>query len=292
MPNSMTGYGRDRQVIDNYDITVEIKSVNHRYFDFNIKAPKFCVFMEEDIKKRINEKVARGKVDVFITVRKEVDDSKQYVINQNLVENLLTELNKTAKQFKIKNDVTLSNLIDFRDIFDVSYKEDDEQQLKELVFRVLDNALNVFCDARAREGEKLIKDMATHNDLVKGYLEEIKVLEPQSVKEYIERLEAKIKELLGDVQVDESRLVTETAIMADKIAIDEETVRLESHLVEFNHIIKSNEPVGRRLDFLMQEMNRETNTIGSKSNNLDITKAVVSIKSELEKMREQLQNLE
>lgn len=292
MPNSMTGYGRSRQVIDNYDVTVEIKSVNHRYFDFSIKAPKFCVFMEEDIKKTINQKVSRGKVDVFVTVRKEVDDSKQYVINKSLAENLLSELKETAKQFKLKNDITVSNLIEFRDLFEVSYKEDDEERLKEIVFTVLDGALDAFCEARAREGKKLIDDMTAHNKIVKGYLEEIKVLAPQSVLEYRERLEAKIKDLLGDTAIDESRIVTETAIMADKLAVDEETVRLDSHLQEFQHIVQSDEPVGRRLDFLMQEMNRETNTIGSKSNNLDITKAVVSIKSELEKMREQLQNLE
>ncbi|MBQ3115343.1 MAG: YicC family protein [Clostridia bacterium] len=292
MPNSMTGYGRSRQVIDNYDVTVEIKSVNHRYFDFSIKAPKFCAFMEEDIKKAINQKVSRGKVDVFVTVRKEIDDSKQYVINKSLAENLLSELKETAKHFKLKNDITVSNLIEFRDIFEISYKEDDEEKLKEIVFTVLEGALEAFCEARAREGKKLIDDMTVHNKMVKVHLDEIKVLEPQSVADYRERLEAKIKELIGDATIDQARIVTETAIMADKLAVDEETVRLDSHLQEFQHIVESDEPVGRRLDFLMQEMNRETNTIGSKSNNLDITKAVVSIKSELEKMREQLQNLE
>ena len=292
MPNSMTGYGRSRQVIDNYDVTVEIKSVNHRYFDFSIKAPKFCAFMEEDIKKAINQKVSRGKVDVFVTVRKEIDDSKQYVINKSLAENLLSELKETAKHFKLKNDITVSNLIEFRDIFEISYKEDDEEKLKEIVFTVLEGALEAFCEARAREGKKLIDDMTVHNKMVKVHLDEIKVLEPQSVADYRERLEAKIKELIGDATIDQARIVTETAIMADKLAVDEETVRLDSHLQEFQHIVESDEPVGRRLDFLMQEMNRETNTIGSKSNNLDITKAVVSMKSELEKMREQLQNLE
>ena len=176
--------------------------------------------------------------------------------------------------------------------FEINYKEEDEDLLKSCVLNVLDEALDAFCETRKREGEKLVTDMKMRNDTVREKLEEIKKLEPQTVAQYRARLEERIRELISDAAVDESRLLTETAIMADKLSITEEIVRLSSHLDEFERIITSDEPVGRRLDFLMQEMNRETNTIGSKSNSLEIARLVVDIKAELEKMREQLQNLE
>lgn len=292
MANSMTGYGRSRQTIENYDITVEIKSVNHRYADYNIKAPRFCAFMEDAIKKRIGEKVSRGKIDCFVTIHKEVDDSKELDINQALAESYITSLRSLSEVYNIEDDIKLSTLAGFHDIFDVKYKEDDEEFLQNSVMTVLDEAIDAFCETRAREGEKLCADMLMRNGIVRGELAKIVELEPVAVAQYRERIEERIKELIGDVEVDEGRLLTETAILADKLSVTEETVRLKSHLDEFEHIMAQSEPVGRRLDFLMQEMNRETNTIGSKSNSLEIAKLVVNIKAELEKMREQLQNLE
>lgn len=292
MANSMTGYGRSRQTIENYDITVEIKSVNHRYADYNIKAPRFCAFMEDAVKKRIGEKASRGKIDCFITVHKEVDDSKELEINAVLAENYIASLRGLSQQYGIKDDITLSTVAGFSDIFDVKYKEEDEDLLKQYVMTVLDDAVAAFADTRAREGEKLCADMLMRNGIVREELGKIIKLEPVAVAEYRQRIEERIRELIGDAEIDESRLLTETAIMADKLSVTEETVRLASHLDEFERIMAQDEPVGRRLDFLMQEMNRETNTIGSKSNSLEIAKLVVNIKAELEKMREQLQNLE
>ncbi len=292
MANSMTGYGRSRRTAENYDITVEMKSVNHRYADFSIKLPRFCVFLEDDIKKCISKKVSRGKIDVFVTVRKEEDDSKEFTINTAAAKSLIDSLRSLSESFGLKDDLTLSSVAGFDDIFEINYKEEDEDLLKSCVLNVLDEALAAFCETRKREGEKLVADMKMRNDTVREKLEEIKKLEPQTVAQYRARLEERIRELISDAAVDESRLLTETAIMADKLSITEEIVRLSSHLDEFERIITSDEPVGRRLDFLMQEMNRETNTIGSKSNSLEIARLVVDIKAELEKMREQLQNLE
>lgn len=292
MANSMTGYGRSRRTAENYDITVEMKSVNHRYADFSIKLPRFCVFLEDDIKKCISKKVSRGKIDVFVTVRKEEDDSKEFTINTAAAKSLIDSLRSLSEDFGLKDDLTLSSVAGFDDIFEINYKEEDEDLLKSCVLSVLDEALDAFCETRKREGEKLVTDMKMRNDTVREKLEEIKKLEPQTVAQYRTRLEERIRELISDAAVDESRLLTETAIMADKLSITEEIVRLSSHLDEFERIITSDEPVGRRLDFLMQEMNRETNTIGSKSNSLEIARLVVDIKAELEKMREQLQNLE
>ena len=292
MANSMTGYGRSRRTAENYDITVEMKSVNHRYADFSIKLPRFCVFLEDDIKKCISKKVSRGKIDVFVTVRKEEDDSKEFTINTAAAKSLIDSLRSLSESFGLKDDLTLSSVAGFDDIFEINYKEEDEDLLKSCVLNVLDEALAAFCETRKREGEKLVADMKMRNDTVREKLEEIKKLEPQTVAQYRARLEERIRELISDAAVDESRLLTETAIMADKLSITEEIVRLSSHLDEFERIITSDESVGRRLDFLMQEMNRETNTIGSKSNSLEIARLVVDIKAELEKMREQLQNLE
>lgn len=292
MANSMTGYGRSRRTAENYDITVEMKSVNHRYADFSVKLPRFCVFLEDDIKKCISKKVSRGKIDVFVTVRKEEDDSKEFTINTAAAKSLIDSLRSLSESFGLKDDLTLSSVAGFDDIFEINYKEEDEDLLKSCVLNVLDEALAAFCETRKREGEKLVADMKMRNDTVREKLEEIKKLEPQTVAQYRARLEERIRELISDAAVDESRLLTETAIMADKLSITEEIVRLSSHLDEFERIITSDESVGRRLDFLMQEMNRETNTIGSKSNSLEIARLVVDIKAELEKMREQLQNLE
>ncbi len=292
MANSMTGYGRNQQVIENYDITVEIKSVNHRYSDYSIKAPRFCAFMEDSIKKRIGQSVSRGKIDCFVTVHKDVDDSKEIQVNTALAESLINSLRQLSAQYGIKDDISLSTLSEFHDIFEIKYKEEDEELLQSCVMTVLDCAVEAFCDTRKREGEKLVADMLMRNGIIRQELAKIIELEPAAVAQYRERIEERIRELIGDVAVDENRLLTETAILADKLSITEEIVRLKSHLDEFENIVASDEPVGRRLDFLMQEMNRETNTIGSKSNSLEIAKIVVNIKAELEKMREQLQNLE
>jgi len=292
MIKSMTGYGRSEQTIDNYDISVEIKSVNHRYTDYNIRVPRCYSFLEEKLKSYLQDYISRGKIDVYVTVYKEIDDSKEIMLNPALCQSYIEALRKIAKDFNIEDDITVSTVARYNDIFDVKHKDEDEGQILTNVKIVLDAALEGFLDMRIREGKKLAEDMLMRNELINSELQKIKEIAPQTVVEYRQKIEARIRELLGECPVDENRLLTETAIYADKLSITEEIVRLQSHIEEFSRIMASGEPVGRKLDFLLQEMNREINTIGSKSNNLEIAKIVVNIKSELEKIREQLQNIE
>ncbi len=292
MIRSMTGYGRNEQTIDNFDVSVEIKSVNHRYSDYNIRVPKFYSFLEEKVKSHLQKNISRGKVDVFISVYKTVDDSKEILLNSSLAESYITALRTLATDFGIKDDISVSTVARYNDIFDVKHKDEDESQILNMVIAVLDSALEGFLEMRTREGEKLANDMLMRNNLIRNELKRIEEIAPQTVIEYREKIEQRIRELLANATIDENRLLTETAIYADKLSITEEIIRLSSHLDEFDLIMGQGEAVGRKLDFLLQEMNREINTIGSKSNNLDIAKIVVNIKSELEKIREQLQNIE
>jgi len=292
MIKSMTGYGRNEQTIDNFDVSIEIKSVNHRYADYNIRVPKYYSFLEEKIKSHLQKNIARGKVDVFVSVYKTIDDSKEISLNSSLAESYINALRTLATDFGIKDDISVSTVARYNDIFEVNHKAEDEAELWGRVITVLEHALEGFLDMRTREGEKLATDMLMRNDLIRTELKRVEEIAPQTVIEYREKIEQRIRELLENATIDENRLLTETAIYADKLSITEEIIRLSSHLDEFDLIMKQGEAVGRKLDFLLQEMNREINTIGSKSNNLDIAKIVVNIKSELEKIREQLQNIE
>lgn len=292
MTKSMTGYGRAQQTIDNFDISIELKSVNHRYADFNFRVPRHYNFLEDVIKNHLKNYVSRGKVDVYVSIHKHIDDSKEISLNTALTKSYIDALEKISEKFGLINDVSVSTVAQFGDIFDITHKEDDEDELLKRVMTVLDDAVEGFLDMRTREGEKLSADMIMRNGTIRSELKKIEIIAPQTVVEYRDKLENRIKELIGDASVDENRLLTETAIYADKLSITEEIIRLQSHLDEFDRIMAQSEPVGRKLDFLLQEMNREINTIGSKSNNIEIAKIVVNIKSELEKIREQLQNVE
>jgi len=288
----MTGYGRSEQTIDNFDISVEIKSVNHRYSDYNIKVPRYYSFLEEKIKTHLQSFISRGKVDVFVSIYKTVDDSKEIAINPALAKSYIDALRTLAADYNIKDDISVSSVARYTDIFDVKRVSEDEEELVGRTLTVVKSALDGFLEMREREGKKLADDMLMRNSQIREDLKEIEKIAPQTVIEYRQKIEDRIKELLSGTPVDENRLLTETAIYADKLSITEEIIRLHSHLDEFDRIMGLGDAVGRKLDFLLQEMNREINTIGSKSNNIEIAKIVVNVKSELEKIREQLQNIE
>ena len=292
MIRSMTGFGRCEKTVNNYDVSVEIKAVNHRYADYNIKLPRVYNFLEEDVKKYLQQYIVRGKVDVYMTIYKELDDSKEIVLNEALAESYVKALKLIAKKFDVRDDISVSSVARYNDIFDVKHSEEDEEAIKASVLEVLGEALSSFIAAREREGQKLATDMISRVALIKDEVCKIEKIAPDTVIEHKNNIEQRIRDLLGDVAVDENRLLTETAIYADKLSVNEEIVRLKCHLDEFDRIMAKGDAVGRRLDFLLQEMNRETNTIGSKCNNLEISNIVINIKSELEKVREQLQNLE
>lgn len=292
MIKSMTGFGRSEQVIDGREISVEIKSVNHRYFEFSCRTGKGYGFLEEKAKSYIQQKIFRGKVDVYIGIG--ADDEKESVVavNHSLAQGYVNALEELSKTYNLPNDVSTSVLAGYNDIFTVHQAAEDEDKLWQCVQPVLQNAIDAFVKMRQAEGERLQADLENHSKIVLDYVSQIEQLSPQTVSAYRQRLEDKMKELLGDAAADPQRLLTETAIFADKIAVDEETVRLRSHFKQMEQIMQSDNAVGRKLDFILQEMNREANTIGSKVQDAQLAHIVVDIKAELEKIREQVQNVE
>lgn len=292
MLKSMTGYGRSEAVVGSKKITVEIKSVNHRFSDYNIKIPRQYSYLEEHVRKMISESVSRGKIDVYINIETQGEADKIITVNKELAGNYISAMRELCTEYGLKDDLTLSSLISFSDIFSSELKREDEDELWKNVSSVIQPALEAFISMREREGSRIEEDLVARVEYMAGLVREIDKRSPETVKEYQEKLYAKIHELLGEQSIDESRILTETAIFADKVAVNEETVRLFSHFDEFKEIINSGEPAGRRLDFLIQEINREVNTIGSKASDLDIAKTVVTLKGEVEKLREQVQNIE
>ena len=289
---SMTGYGRCEMNVDGMDISVEIKSVNHRFADYNIRVPRYYGFMEEAVKKHLQQYISRGKVDVYVSISDKNDDSKVITLNSALAEGYINAMRELVEKYGVKDDISATSISRFSDIFDVEYKEEDEETIFGRVIPVLEAAAEQFISMRKREGEKLTEDMLMRKGIIEEKLAKVEQLAPNTVDDYKEKLEARIAELMDGIAIDESRVMTEIAIFADKLCVTEETVRLHSHLEEFEHILSKDEAAGRRLDFLLQEMNREVNTMGSKCNDLEIGRCVVDMKTELEKIREQLQNLE
>lgn len=292
MIKSMTGYGSATKSYDEYTINVEVKSVNNRYLDYNVRAYKHYSFLEEMVREVLPSKISRGKVDIFIQFENIKQDDKVITINENVAKGYYDALNSLGEMFSMPNDVTVSRLAHFQDIFTIEKKETDKEKITNDVKEVLIMALDDHSANRVREGERL----KVFFDESIAKLRELEAIvnerSPETVKEYKERMEERIREILDDVKYDESRLLTEVAIFADKVNVTEETVRFESHLKEFESLLLSTEPVGRKLDFTIQELNREANTTGSKCNDLTIGKVVVDIKAEIEKMREQVQNIE
>lgn len=292
MLKSMTGYGRNEAVTDGKKILVEIKSVNHRYSDYNIKLPRHMGFLEDKIRKYVSSCVTRGKVDIYINVEYYETADKEIILNKEIAKNYIEVLKQLRDEFSLEDDITVSKVAQNPDIFLTERVEEDEDELWESVKCVLDKALTAFVEMRSREGERIERDLRERIAYMGELAKQIEERSPQTVKEYSDRLYEKIKEVLDGREIDESRILTEVGIYADKVAVNEETVRLASHFEEFYSIIDSGEPAGRRLDFLIQEINREVNTIGSKAGDIDIAKTVVTLKGEIEKLREQIQNIE
>ncbi len=291
MLKSMTGFGRAEELADGFLIKVQIKSVNHRYSDFTLKIPRVYNFIEEKVRKKLLEYISRGKVEVGITVEQKEGDDRVVSLNKELAKSYIDGL-KSLSEFGIKDDVSISCLSGFSDIFSVEYKDIDEDDAYSKIDKALTAALEEFVAARCAEGESLKKDIESRLCTILEIVGRIEKRSPETVKLYRARLEEKMKELLGDAKADETRIITETAIFADKIAVDEETVRLRSHIKSFGEMLNTDKPIGKKLDFMIQEMNREANTIGSKATDVDICSDVVEIKSEIEKIREQIQNIE
>ena len=292
MIQSMTGYGRDQKNIDGISITIELKSVNSRYFEFNCRLPKGYWFLENKLKDFTQSKVSRGKVEMYVSIESENQNDIEIIVNDAYTSAYISALKNLSKKFKIKNDISTSNFVNNSDVFKISKKEIDEETVSTAVLSVAESAIEKFKNMREVEGEKLKDDVVSRTNEILNMVEFVETKSPKTVEAYRERLEGKIKDLLDNAQFDESRIITETAIFADKVAVSEETVRLKSHISQFVKLVNDGGAIGRKLDFIVQEMNRETNTIGSKAQDIEIAQVVVNIKSEIEKIREQIQNIE
>jgi uncharacterized protein (TIGR00255 family) len=292
MIKSMTGYGRSDLQEDNKKIVVEIRGVNHRYNDFNIRVARCYSFLEDYLREYLQKHIHRGKISVSLNIDSTGEEDKLIMLNKSLAKSYINSLYQLRDEYGLIDDISACNVARYTDIFKVERVEDDEEKLWETVKKSVDIALNDFLAMRVREGERLKKDILSISDYIEKAVSEIEERSPKVVDEYRAKIESRIREFLADSSIDENRLLTEVAIFADKLNTNEEIVRLKSHIKELDKILLSDNPVGRRLDFLIQEMNREINTIGSKANDLYISKRVVIVKAEIEKMREQIQNIE
>lgn len=292
MVKSMTGFGRACKEIDGYMITVEIKSVNHRYFEFSCHCPRQYGFIDDKIKSFINSKVARGKIECFVGIEALNTESADVVVNNTLAGAYVKALKELSDNYGLKEDFGASTVARFPDVLIVRKSEEDENKIWQLVKTVADEAVEKFIEMRKVEGKRMYDDVYSRSQFILDTVSFIEERSPQTVKEYNDKLVERVHELLGDVSLDENRLLQEVAIYADKVAVAEETVRLRSHISQLRDFISSDEAVGRKLDFLIQEINRETNTIGSKCNDVEIARKVVDVKAEIEKIREQIQNIE
>lgn len=292
MIKSMTGYGRGEICGQGRNLKLEIKSVNHRYADINLKLPRTYLFLEEYIKGLVLSAVSRGKIDLFLTVEYEEGENKQVAVDKSLALNYIEAIKEIGELCGEQANCSAYQIARFPDVLTLKKAPEDEDVMKTEITEVTKLALEEFVAMREREGERIAESLKQQAKYILEIVGKIEEKMPETVENYRNRLTEKLNELLGSTSVDESRILTETAIFADKICTDEETVRLKSHIKEFGEILSSDGPCGRKLDFLMQEMNREINTIGSKCNNIEISKMVVEVKSELEKLREQIQNIE
>ncbi len=292
MIKSMTGYGRSEDVLNGRSIVIELKSVNNRYLDCSVRLPRAYGFAEEGIRAQIKNATSRGKVDVFVTVDATQSDAVAVTLNRPLAESYLAAMREMSDALGVENDVTVSLLSRFPDVLTVEKVPQDQDALAADLFAVLERALAEYDRMRTAEGEKLKDDLLLKLSNLEDFVTQVEARSPQTVTEYREKLLAKLHEVLNNAQIDESRILTEAAVFADKVAVDEETVRLRSHIAQFRAMLEQGGIVGRKLDFLIQEMNRETNTIGSKCTDLTISHIVVDMKSEIEKLREQVQNIE
>ena len=292
MIKSMTGYGRNQETVSGRDITVEIKSVNHRYFEFSSRVTRGYGFLEDKLKSYVQTMVSRGKVDVYVSIVTVDEVASEVSVNHSLAAGYLNALNELSEKYGVRNDISVSGLSRYPDIFSVHKAPDDEDEIYNAVISVAEVAVKKFITMREAEGGKLQEDILGRAGYIMDCVSEIEKRSPDTVREYIEKLTGRMKELLNGTLIEEQRILTEAAIYADKIAVAEETVRLRSHFDQMKDMLHGDEAVGRKLDFLMQEMNREINTVGSKAQNIAIAGIVVDVKAELEKIREQIQNIE
>ena len=292
MIRSMTGFGRAERVTEGMSVTVEIRSVNHRYFEFSSRTPRAYGYLDEKLKNYLQSCISRGKVDVNLWIETVDRPGSEVLINHSLAESYVKALKELAERYDLRDDVTAGSLARYPDILTVHHEPEDEELVWNIVRSVTDEALSAFVSMREREGAKLREDVLSRAETILENVAFIEERSPKTVKEHMDKVEARMRELLDGAAVDEQRLLTEAAVYADKIAVAEETVRLRSHFEQLVQLMNSSESIGRKLDFLVQEMNRETNTIGSKSGDLSITRKVVDIKAEIEKIREQIQNIE
>ena len=292
MISSMTGYGRAQEVIGNKDITVEIKGINHRFFEFSARVPRTYGYIEERIKSVLQRSISRGKIEVNVAIYNVDTPYSEVAVNVELAKNYLETLRASAAELNIADDLKLSHLLQLNDIFTIRKKADDEEAVLSAVEQVTGQAVSNFVAMRRTEGSKLKEDLLSRIASIENAVGVIEEKASHMAEDYRERLFQKLTEILQDKNIDEQRILTEAALFAEKVAVDEETVRLRSHISQFRQLLEIPEPVGRKLDFLIQEFNRETNTIGSKVQNVEITKIVVDIKSDIEKIREQIQNIE
>lgn len=289
---SMTGYGRARQSRDGKTITVELRAVNHRYLDCTVKAPRQYVFLDDALKKAAAARIARGKVEIFVSVEVEEGGDVTVTVNHLLAKRYLDALHDLSETYGLRDDVTVTALAKLPDVLGSERVEQDVEAMTRDVLAVFEEACDGFDQMRAKEGEKLAEDVRNRCAAIERMVGEVETRSPERVREYREKLLARMREVLADTTIDETRILTEAAIYADKTAVDEETVRLRSHLQQLDGMLRETKPVGRKLDFLVQEMNREANTIGSKAGDVAMARIVVEIKSEIEKIREQIQNIE
>jgi len=292
MVKSMTGYGRARETLNGRDITVEVRSVNNRYLDCTVKMPRSYVFAEDAIKTRVQKAISRGKVDVFVTIDTTAADVTVVTVNEALAGSYYEALKKLKDSFALEGEITPVALAKFPDVLTVSRAEEDLEAVATDICCVTEKALQAYNEMRAVEGNRLAEDITGRVATIESVVSKVEERSPQTVAEYRARLTAKMNEVLQSTTIDESRILTEAAIFADKVAVDEETVRLRSHIAQLRSMLQGDAPVGRKLDFLIQEVNRECNTIGSKCNDLTIAQDVVNMKAEVEKIREQVQNIE
>lgn len=292
MIKSMTGYGKSEQTIDSLNVTVEIKSVNHRYFEFSARVPREYGFLEEKLKKYCNSLITRGKVECYVSVEDLEEREMEVNVNETLAAGYVKALKELSERFGLKDDISAVTLSRYPDVITLHKASEDEERIWNAVKTVAETAVSKFIEMRETEGSKLRGDILSRADYIIECVEFIEGRSPETVREYNEKLKQRMKELLGYAAVDEQRLLNEAAIYADKIAVDEETVRLRSHISQLREFMNSSEAIGRKLDFLVQEINREANTIGSKAQDVDIAKKVIAIKAEVEKIREQVQNIE
>ena len=292
MIKSMTGYGRAVAAVNGREFTVELRSVNNRYLDCTVKLPRALSFAEDAVKQAVKVSVSRGKVDVYISMKSEAADDTTITLNKVVLEGYLAAMRQMVTEYEVKDDISVSTVSRLPEVFSVEKPQVDEEQLLKDLLGVVEQALAGYDAMRCTEGQALDADLRSRGNTILELVAQVEAGNAQTVIDYRARLESKLREVLAATNIDESRILTEAAIFADKVAVDEETVRLRSHLAQMNEMLTTGGAVGRKLDFLLQEMNREANTIGSKCTDVRLARIVVDIKAELEKIREQTQNIE